>query len=170
MVAATVMYNLYQDAQAPTRSYLRRDFVADFFADVAVLEAGVAVPVPALQHKLQKILASSAYAAMHNPAYSAVSNPFDPAFQNCNEFVLDVINAALYDTTKTAQLKANAAAYFDAQTIEVNPLRLLVGALFEPDIRMADHHGEPLATATFGSLVAYLRKFDLLAEHFVVTP
>jgi hypothetical protein len=41
-----------------------------------------------------------------------LANPFNIQFQNCTEFTLDLINAAIYQTKDIAQLKANAKAYF----------------------------------------------------------
>ncbi|MCP4696531.1 MAG: DUF2145 domain-containing protein [Gammaproteobacteria bacterium] len=35
---------------------------------------------------------------------------FSSRFQNCTEYVLDVLNAAIYQTNDIKQLKANASA------------------------------------------------------------
>ena len=52
----------------------------------------------------------------------------------------------------------------------MSPLRLLVGALFEPDIRLADHPEQPVRTAAYGALVRYLNEYGLLHEEVVLVP
>ena len=84
--------------------------------------------------------------------------------------MLDVINSVLYETASRQRLKATAAAYFKPQAVSVSPLRLLVGALFEPDICLADHLDQPVRTATYGALVRYLNEYGLRQEEMVLVP
>ena len=81
-----------------------------------------------------------------------------------------MINSVLYETASRQRLKATAAAYFKPQAVSVSPLRLLVGALFEPDICLADHLDQPVRTATYGALVRYLNEYGLLHEEMVLVP
>lgn len=165
-----VVYNLYQQRDRPNRSVLFNDFVVDFFADVAELEAGIAIPTMDLQLKLARFLATGAHKTLHNRVYSAVSNPFNREFQNCNEYLLDIINAAVYDELDASKLKAIAKAHFDPQVVKAGPMRLLFAGLFSPDIALRDHGQSTVATATYGSLVAYLEKYDLLTSSFLLQP
>jgi hypothetical protein len=162
------LYNLYQRSEDPARSDLVVDYPVDFLAPAHVLKAGVLIPTPELQQRLLDVISSGDYKLMHNPEYSALANPYDGRYQNCTEFVLDVINAAIYRTTDVAQIKANTRAWFRAQTIHINPFKLLFASLFKPDIRLADQHG-PIQTVTYQSIADYLSANGLLEKSFTVT-
>lgn len=153
------MYNEYQDDAHPDRSSLVQDYPVDFFAGVAELEAGIIVPSPELQRRLLEVIASPTYAALHDPHYSAIANPYTLGRQNCTEFVLDVINAAIYQTADLRVIKANTRAFFVAQPVNVNPLKLMLGALFSAEVSTVDQPGPPV-TATFERIADYLEKYD----------
>jgi hypothetical protein len=155
------LYNLYQRKDLPSRSHLAVDFPVDFLAGAHEPRAGIIIPDPALQQRLLEVLASGRHAQVHNPAYSAFSNPYSSRYQNCTEYVLDVLNAAIYGTTDPQRLKANARAHFEAQEIRINPLKLFFASLFMPEIRLSDHRG-PIRTATFEGIARYLQSNDLV--------
>lgn len=68
------IYNEYQSNERPDTSSLIQDFPVDFFAGVAVLEAGVIIPSPELQKRLLQTIASPAYRKLHDPHYFAFAN------------------------------------------------------------------------------------------------
>lgn len=162
------MFNEYQNDDRPDTSALVQDYPVDFFAGVAVLEAGVIIPSAELQSRLLDVIASPTYQALHEPRYSAIANPYTVGRQNCTEFVLDIINAAIYQTDDIRVIKANERAFFVAQPVNVNPLRLMLGALFSAEISTSDQPGAPV-TATFERIADYLMKYDDGAELFGVT-
>ncbi len=162
------VYNLYQRSEAPAKSDLVVDYPVDFLAPAHVLKAGVLIPTPELQQRLLDVISSGDWKLMHNPEYSALANPYNGRYQNCTEFVLDVINAAIYRTTDAAQLKANTRAHFKAQTIRINPFKLFFASLFKPDIRLGDQSG-PIQTVTFRSIADYLGANGLLDKSMTVT-
>lgn len=161
------MYNLYQSNEHPDASALAQDFPVDFFAGVAELEAGVVIPSAELQRRLLGVIASPTYAALHDPRYSAIANPYTLGKQNCTEFLLDVINAAIYRTDSIKRIKAGEKAYFVAQKVHVNPLKLMLGAMFSAEIAMSDQPGDPV-TATFETIASYLKQYDEGAEVLTV--
>lgn len=163
------MYNLYQNNDHPDTSELVQDFPVDFFAGAAELEAGVIIPSAELQRRLLEVIASPTYAALHDPHYSAIANPYTLGKQNCTEFVLDVINAAIYQTPSIKQIKASEKAYFLAQKVNINPLKLMLGALFSAEIATSDQDGTPV-TATFETIGDYLKKYDEDSEVLTVLP
>lgn len=165
---AYAMYNLYQRNDKPDSSYLIQDFPVDFFAGVAVLDAGLILPSAELQRRLLATLASPTYQALHDPHYSAIANPYTQGRQNCTEFVLDVINAAIYQTDNINRIKASEKAYFEAQPVNVGPLKLLFGSMFSADITTVDQPGSPV-TATFETIAKYLHKYDEGSEVLTVT-
>ena len=167
-VPGYAMYNLYQSNERPNSSFLRQDYPLDYYAAVYKLKAGIIIPKPALQQRLLKVIFSDTYQELHNPRYSAVSNPFNRTYQNCTEFVLDVINAAIYETSDPRQIKANIEAYFEPQPLAVSPFKLFLGSIFIPDITTSDHPG-PVATATFWSIARYMQGHGIADEVFTVS-
>jgi len=167
-VPGYAIYNLYQREKKPDSSELVQDFPADFFAGVYDLKAGIIIPTPALQRRLLEVVGSDTWRRLHNPHYSAIANPYNSRYQNCTEHTLDVINAAIYRTDDVRQIKANERAYFEAQKVEVSPLKMLLGTMFMPDITTADHHGG-IYTATFTTIANYLQAYGLMQEQFVIT-
>lgn len=153
------IHNLYQQDNRPDVSDLVQDYPVDFFAGVAQLEAGILIPSPGLQQRLLELIASPTYKVLHDPHYSVIANPYTLGRQNCTEFVLDVINAAIYQTDDIRVIKANEKTYFVAQPVNVNPLKLMMGAMFSAEVSTSDQNGTPV-TATFERLVDYLTKYD----------
>ena len=167
-VPGYAMYNLYQSDERPNSSFLRQDYPLDYYAAVQRLKAGIIIPKPELQKRLLKVIFSDTYRELHNPRYSAVSNPFNRKYQNCTEFVLDVINAAIYETGDHRQIKANIEAYFEPQPLAVSPFKLFLGSIFVPDITISDHPG-PVATATFWSIARYMQGHGIADEVLTVS-
>ncbi|MEM7253733.1 MAG: DUF2145 domain-containing protein [Pseudomonadota bacterium] len=165
-----VLHNLYQSRGSPTRSGLVSDFPAEFFAGAAALKAGILIPTPAVQRRVLATVLSPRYRALHNPHYSAISNPFDVRYQNCTEFVLDVLHASLFDVADRHRLKTIASQRFAAQPIHVNAVQSFWASLVMPDVRFDDHPSGALTTATYGRLRAYLQDNDWLEEEWVIRP
>jgi hypothetical protein len=163
------MFNEYQNNDRPDTSSLVQDYPVDFFAGAAVLEAGVIIPSPELQKRLLDVIGSPTYRALHEPRYSAIANPYTLGRQNCTEFVLDVISAAIYQTGDIRLIKASERAYFVAQPVNVSPLQLMLGSMFSAEISTIDQPGPPV-TATFERVGDYLRKYDAGSEVFTFGP
>ena len=163
------IYNLYQYDDHPDKSRLVQDFPVDFFSGVAQMEAGILIPSAELQQRLLKVIASTDYKTLHEPRYSVIANPYNEGRQNCTEFTLDVINAAIYQTTDIKKLKQVAQKYFVAQPMEVNPFKLMLGSVFSAEVSTADQPGKPV-TATFERISDYLMKYDQGAEVIQVLP
>lgn len=167
-VPGYAMYNLYQSDEIPNTSFLKQDYPLDYYAAVYQLKAGIIIPKPRLQARLLEVIFSDTYPALHNPRYSAVSNPFNGEYQNCTEFVLDVLNAAIYDTEDYRQIKANVQAYFEPQPVAISPVKLFLGSIFVPDITTSDHRG-PVATTTFWSIARYMQLHGITDEVLTVS-
>jgi hypothetical protein len=167
VVPGYTYYNLYQSDKDPWKSYLQKDYAADFFSPVYQLKAGITIPDEKLQRRILKLVENNTHQTLHNPKYSVLANPFDTEYQNCTEYVLDMLTAALYDTTDKAKLKANQQAYFKPHPVSVGPLKLLFGSLFVPGVTALDHDG-PINTATYKSIEQFLSEYDLVKETFVI--
>ncbi|MEM7542228.1 MAG: DUF2145 domain-containing protein [Pseudomonadota bacterium] len=159
-------YNLYQNGD---RSILKTDYPVDFFSTTTPSPAGVLIPEPELQRRLITIITGPLYRGLHRSEYSVLANPYDRRFQNCTEFVIDVITAALYQTDDLAQIKANERAHFNAHRVRLSQFKLRLGVIFRDGIRTSDHDG-PVYTATFQSIENYLKKHHALLESFEMAP
>lgn len=168
-VPGYAIYNLYQKDGQPDVSALVQDFPVDFFAGVAELEAGIIIPSAELQKRLLEVIGSPVYSTLHEPHYSVIANPYTLGKQNCTEFVLDVTNAAIYQTDDIGKIKANEKAYFVGQKVNVNPFKLMLGSMFTKEVSTSDHQGATV-TATFETISKYLEKYDEGAETLSVLP
>lgn len=169
VVNGYAIHNLYQNADNKTKSQLVTDYPVDFFWGAHTLNAGIIIPNPQIQQQLITLIANKDNEKLHNENYTVLANPFNSMYQNCTEHTLDMLNAAIYDTTNTAQLKANAKAYFTPQRVATSRFKLMLGAAFMKDITTADHAAR-VRTTTFTSIGKYLQKYALtehmLALHF----
>jgi len=167
MVKGYAIHNLYQKEKDSDKSQLVTDYPIDFLWSANSLKAGIIIPTPELQARLIDIIASGKNKQLHNPKYSAISNPFNSQFQNCTEYTLDIINAAIYQTTDIRQLKANGKAHFSPHRIKVNRLKLMLGSLFMDDIALSDH-SSTIYTATFSSIKRYLQENGLVKDEMIM--
>ena len=157
------IYALQQEDKHRDTSELIQSFPVDFFSDAAVLEAGIIIPTAKLQQRLLDVINSPTYSTLHDPHYSLIANPYTLGCQNDAEHTLDVVSAALYQTSSIKRIKANEIAYFKAQPVNINPIRLTLGSLFNTEISTSDQPGEP-ETATFETIAKFLQKFNKGAE------
>jgi len=165
-------WNLFHgdgEALSRTRSYLAEEFPFTFVSASVVDDVAVIVPTPTMQARLLELLASDDYARLHDADYSLISNPADDQFQNCVEFVLDVVSAAAWETTERAQIKANIAAHFEPSTVDAGPLARLFGPMADERLRLADHAGGRIETATYESLSAFMMEHGLADETFLMS-
>ena len=98
-----------------------------------------------------------------------IANPYTLGRQNCTEFVLDVINTAIYQTSDIKIIKANTNAYFKAQTVNVNLIKLILGSMFSAEVSTSDQPGKPV-TATFEKITEYLQDYDHGSKMLMIAP
>ena len=165
IVQGYAFHNLYQNAEGSNKSKIITDYPVDFFWGAIELKAGIIIPTPELQKLLIENISSGKHLSLHNPKYSVLSNPFNDKYQNCTEYILDIINASIYQTTDKQKLKANAKAHFKPKRIK-RSLQLLLGRLLKEDVTTKDH-GRKIYTATFTTIGKYLDN-NKLATDFIV--
>lgn len=165
VVNGYAIHNLYQDAGDKSRSSLITDYPVDFFWGAHELKAGIVIPTAEIQQQLITLISTGDNHKLHNPKYTVLASPFNSLYQNCTEHTLDMLNAAIYETTNVAQLKANAQAHFQAQRVHTSRFKLMLGSALMKDVTTRDHKGK-VRTATFMSIAKYLQKYDL-ATHAV---
>ncbi|GAB5381050.1 MAG: hypothetical protein Alis3KO_18330 [Aliiglaciecola sp.] len=165
IVQGYAIHNLYQRGGQPNKSDLVMDYPVDFFWGAHDLTAGIIIPSPEVQEELIDLIASGEAKSLHNNNYSVIANPFNSQFQNCTEYTLDMINAAIYQTLDTQQLKVNAKAHFTPQRVYTSRMKLMFGSMLMDDVTTKDHKGK-IYTTTFQSIGRYLKRNDL-ADEFV---
>lgn len=168
-VAGYQVYNLYQQNNNPTRSQLATDFPVNFFAGSDSLDAGIIIPKASLQNKLLHVMTSDTYRELHQPNYSIVANPSNLDYQNCTEFVLDVLVSAIYNTNNPHQIKANIAQYFIPQEIRISAIKGLFGPLFMQEFKTSDQPNGHIFTTTFGSIADFMRHYKLSTKQYRIT-
>lgn len=159
------VYNLYHGEEDVTASYLAQDWPLDFTRGDAVGEVGVIVPVPEMQRRILDVMASDNYEALHQPDYALLSNPDDLRYQNCNEFMLDIVASAAWETTDRARIKVNIAEYVNATPIPLNFWERLTASWFDPRVRL-DDQGEAVQSTTFAAIRDFMAEYELDQESF----
>ena len=77
--------------------------------------------------------------------------------------------AALYDTDDMARIKANTRVQFSAQTVEISPLKRLIGPMVMDGVTMSDHT-RTVRTTTFTTIADFMDRFDLVKNAYRLTP
>ena len=153
-------YNLYQNADQSNKSELVQDYLLDFFLGVQELKAGIIIPQRKLQKKLLEMISAGSWRELHNPRYSLIANPFTSQYQNCTEFILDIMHAAIYQTMDRSRIKAITRDFYSPYRIRKNPLAVVVGGMLRKEIAVTDHDGA-FTTSTFGSIAEYMTEYGL---------
>lgn len=164
------VYNLYHGdgkTLAMDKSYLHQDFPIDFVAPSAVDDVAVIVPTPEMQRRILAIMDSPSYRALHIEPYSLVSNPHDIKYQNCTEFMLDIIAAAAWETTDMVQIKANLKQHFRPTKVKTSLIERFFAPIAEDRIK-TDDQGGTIVTATYESMAAFMKDNGLLKEAYIL--
>lgn len=170
VVNGYAVYNLYRgDGKSlPTdRSYLHQDYPIDLALATGMDDVGVIIPTPEMQRRILTIMDSPDYRKLHITPYSLVSNPHDIKYQNCTEFMLDIIAAAAWQTTDMAQIKANLKAHFTPTEVKVSGFERFFAPIAHKEIKTDDQDGK-IVTATYESLAVFMKDNGLLQEAYVL--
>jgi hypothetical protein len=165
------VYNLYHgngENLPKDRSFLKQDFPIDFVSTIAEDDVGVIIPSPEMQRRFMAFIGTPEYESLHVSQYSLVSNVFDARYQNCTEFVLDVVAATAWQTHSYPQIKANLKSYFTPTPIQTNGMARLFGPMVDSRLKFDDQTG-PLTAATYESLSAFMREQDLTRKTYTIS-
>src|SRR5690606_5719807 len=139
----------------------------DFVAATAVDDVAVIIPSPEMQRRVSEIMGSPNYEKLHIEPYSLVSNPLDIKYQNCNEFMLDVLAAAAWGSTDMVQIKANLKQHFKPTVVKTNLVERLLGPIADSRLKTDDQNG-PIVTATYESMSAFMKDNGLMQETYIL--
>lgn len=163
-----VVHNLYQLVGDSSQSELITDFPVEFFGDVYELRSGIIIPEPAVQQRLIEFIGSEDYKGLHIPNYSLIANPHKRRFQNCTNFILNSLVGAVYQTGNVQEIQSHINTYYEPQKIGVNGFERLFGSIFIKAVATSDHDGD-IKTSTYGSLLKFMNKYDLVQSSFEIT-
>ena len=161
------VYNLYHGEDNRIRSSLVIDTSADFLRLLKERDAGILIPNAETQNLLHDFLESPEYDAMHQPDYSLISNPFDLRWQNCNEFMLYVFAAAIWETTDREVLRQKLKDTIFPTELKVSFVRRYYGPKVDERLILKDH-GKQVFTTTFATLTQLFEKTNRLEESYVL--
>lgn len=163
------VYNLYAGdgkAWSKIESRLVQDFPLDFTRGSTVNDMAVIIPSPEMQRRIIAVIDSPTYQKVHNAAYSLVANPWSRKYQNCNNFMLNVIGAAIWNTNDPNRITADLKAHYKPTIVKANAVLRLFGPIADQRLRTDDQQG-PIRTATYESLAAFMGENGLLQEHYI---
>ena len=169
-VKGYAVYNLYAGNGtdwSKIESRLVQDFPLDFTRGSTVDDMAVIIPSPEMQRRILAVIDSPTYQAVHNPAYSLVANPWSRKYQNCNNFMLNVIGAAIWQTDDPLQITANLKAHYQPTVVKTNAVVRLFGPIADQRLRTDDQDGT-VRTATYESMAEFMRENKLLQEAYVL--
>lgn len=162
-------YNLYQTTTRLDRSELVQDYMLDFFTGVQSLKAGIIIPNEKLQAKLLQRISDGSWRTLHNSNYSLMSNPYNNRYQNCTEYLLNLVQSAIYGTTDMDMIKHTIDQHFVSYKVRRNPFAVMLGGLFSREIAVTDHP-HTFETVTFTSLANYFDSFGLARSIYTLVP
>ena len=136
-----------------------------FLDDLHSYDAVLMLPPPAVQQRLlQAVQSTTAVRALHNPAYSMVAYPFALKYQNSNEWVLEMVAAALskdiaITSREQSQSWLKLAGYQPAE-MRITPLKRLGARMFKASVAFDDHPNElrfsdRIQTVTVDSMMTF---------------
>ncbi len=147
------------------------DGLANFFLDDPfTLDSIMLVPPPRVAGRMAEYLRSPALLhGLHEPKYSMVAYPFSTKYQNSNQWVLEVVAAAMSSDVKVqnreqAQSWLKLAGYQPTE-LHIGPLTRLGGRIVKANIAFDDHpsalrFSDRINAATVDSIADFLRKRD----------
>ena len=130
-------------------------------------EIAVIIPSPEMQRRIIAVIDSPTYQAVHNPHYSLVANPWKRTYQNCNNFMLNVIAAAIWQTSNPDQITADLKAHYKPTLVKANGVLRLFGPIADQRLRTDDQQG-PIRTATYESIAEFMRENNMLEATYSI--
>lgn len=160
-------------------SSLYQDGLANFFMDdLHAFETLVAVPRAEVQQALLGVLRSRAHMSLHTPAYNTIAYPFSTRYQNCNQWVLELIASNMMEPgmgsgRQPIQHWLEKSAYRPS-SIRISAGKRLGAGLFSKNVRFDDHPAESgregrYQVVSVESVLSFLRNANLMLSEQVLS-
>jgi len=155
-------------------SSLYREGLVNFIGETAPNPAGlrIAIPVAPLRTAIAALLTEPAIQAraLHQSRYSAIAYPWGTKYQNSNQWILEVIAAAMAQVNDGTVLTTRHASTRWLQEHSYHPSRLHIGfikrvgaRLFAKNVAVMDHPYQERWSGTY-SVVTVESIFDFLYQ------
>jgi len=161
------VYNLYHGEKNRLKSSLVKDTPADFLRLLREHDAGLIIPTPEFQEALYDYIISVKYSEVHQSDYSLISNPYDPRFQNCNEYMLDSLAALIWDTNDVGEIKSRFKDTLRPSELKASFIRRHIGPIVDERLVM-DDHSDKIWTTTSQTLANFLADEGKLENHYMI--
>lgn len=153
------------------KSTIEHQSLTDFFLDrLFAYDALIVIPTAELQAKLYKILQSPLIETLHQPHYNMLAYPRSEGSQNSNQWVLEILIAAMSDSNATTTilsrkqiLDSTLMQEYQPDTIKLDWLTRLWVRLFKPNINLKElpsvaETADQFRVATVRSVIHFLQK------------
>lgn len=166
-----------------SQSTLYREGLSNFIGETGThTDLRVGVPIPAVRAALKAMLTAPGIQAkaLHEPRYSVVAYPFSDEYQNSNQWVLEVLAAAIAQSRDGTLLvrRAQVQTWLKEQMYEPSSLHIGVGKrlgarFFAANAATTDHPASErisgnYSVVTVESVFDFLQKRKVLAQELSV--
>lgn len=155
------------------QSHLFREGVATFIGETSShTDLRIGVPTPALRDALKAMLTQPAIQAraLHEARYSVVAYPFRTEYQNSNQWVLEVLGAAMAQVEEgtlivnRTQVQAWLQRHrYTPSTLHIGVAKRLGARFFVPNAAVTDHPASERISGNY-SVVTVESIFDFLQQ------
>ncbi|MGA6182111.1 DUF2145 domain-containing protein [Stenotrophomonas sp. NPDC077421] len=155
------------------QSHLFREGVATFIGETSShTDLRIGVPTPALRDALKAMLTQPAIQAraLHEARYSVVAYPFRTEYQNSNQWVLEVLGAAMAQVDEGTLIvnRTQAQAWlqrhrYTPSTLHIGVAKRLGARFFVPNAVVTDHPASERISGNY-SVVTVESIFDFLQQ------
>jgi hypothetical protein len=155
------------------QSHLFREGVATFIGETSShTDLRIGVPTPALRDALKAMLTQPAIQAraLHEARYSVVAYPFRTEYQNSNQWVLEVLGAAMAQVEEGTLIvnRTQAQAWlqrhrYTPSTLHIGVAKRLGARFFVPNAAVTDHPASERISGNY-SVVTVESIFDFLQQ------
>lgn len=154
-------------------SHLFREGVATFIGETSAhTDLRIGVPTPALRATLKTMLTQPAIQAraLHETRYSVVAYPFSTEYQNSNQWILEVLAAALAQNEDGTLIvnRTQAQAWlkqhkYRPSTLHIGVAKRLGARFFVPNAAVTDHPAGERISGNY-SVVTVESVFDFVQQ------
>lgn len=171
-----VVHELNQCGTA--QSALYNEGLGNFFLDdMFAFESLIVIPGAAVQARIAQLLASRTPLALHAERYNMVAYAYSTKYQNSNQWLLEVLAAAMAAEPVVNREQAQAwlkLAGYEPITVNIPATTRLGGRMFRANVAFDDHpFGRRMAglidTVTVDSVVRFLERREGRANKVSVT-
>jgi len=161
------VYNLYHGETNRLISSLVTDKPADFLRLTREHDVGIIIPTQDAQTRIVDYIRSPRYGEVHQVNYSLISNPFDPRFQNCNEFMLDSLAAMFWNMPNATNIKDRYKELLEPTELKASFIRQKIGPIVDERLIMDDHN-KVILTTTRKTLIQFLESQNALDRAYIL--